>query len=309
MFASPNPFASLVPLASLDGASSAVVQSLSAALKGWWASSPDLQALTSDGLLWHVEAPEGVDLPYVTFFTVAETERDDRTTGYAYLDSVVQFSAHAETDVEAEAIRKAVRAALKSASLSVNGSPAWYCLPGGQSLSRGEGFGPHGSDCWVATVDATIPWRADLEPFDPTVYGGPTTAAALQSWWAARADLQALTSDGRLWRDEDAEGSELPYVTFAVDSESEREGRTTGYAHLDSLVRIAVHAGTDAEAESIRRSIRSAAKAARFSIDGVPTWYGLPGDQSLALGEGFGPDGRDLWIAAVDLLIPIQADA
>lgn len=131
-------------------------------MQSWWASRADLRALVADGRLHHVEAPEDTPLPYLTFFLVAEPEREGRTTAYYHLDSAIQISAHAATDDAAAALRDAVRDGLQSAPLSVGGDRVWYCLPGSQQLGIGDGRGPNGSDCWMATVDVAIPWQKNL---------------------------------------------------------------------------------------------------------------------------------------------------
>lgn len=128
------------------------------AIQAWWQSRVDLQALTSDGKLWHVKASEDVGLPYVVFFAVAEPE-SDRTTAYAVMDAVVQFNAFAELDADAAALRNAIRDAVRDAPLSVGGDRARHVLPAGQMLTIGEGAGPEGTDCWMASIEVEIPWE------------------------------------------------------------------------------------------------------------------------------------------------------
>ena len=43
-----------------------------AAVQAWWTAQPAMQALTSDGNLWHRTAPEDTALPYATVFLVSE---------------------------------------------------------------------------------------------------------------------------------------------------------------------------------------------------------------------------------------------
>jgi hypothetical protein len=128
------------------------------AIQAWWQSRADLRALTSDGKLWHVKASEDVGLPYVVFFAVAEPE-SDRTTAYAVMDAVVQFNAFAELDADAAALRNAIRDAVRDAPLSVGGDRARHVLPAGQMLTIGEGAGPEGTDCWMASIEVEIPWE------------------------------------------------------------------------------------------------------------------------------------------------------
>ena len=98
-------------------------------------------------------------MPYLTFFLISEPEKDGRTTAYYILDAALQFSAHAATDAQAASLRNSVRDAIAGATLSVEGNPVWYCLPGGQQLTVGEGRGPNGLDCWIATVDVSLPYQ------------------------------------------------------------------------------------------------------------------------------------------------------
>lgn len=129
------------------------------AVQLWWADQPALQALTSDGKLWLVEAPEDTALPYLTLLPVAEPESPDRTTGYYFLASTFQISAHDQVPELAVNLRNSVRDAIQGAALLVGGKAVWYCLPGTQHLMIGEGRGPNGSDCWMATVDVDAPWQ------------------------------------------------------------------------------------------------------------------------------------------------------
>jgi hypothetical protein len=132
---------------------------IQSAIAAWWAGQSSLHPLVSDGRIWHVQASEGVPLPYLTYFVVSESERPGRTTGYYHLDALVQISAHAETDVAAAAIRDAVRDAIEDARLVVEGSPVMWCLPGDQRLMIGDGKGPDGTDCWIGAVEVSAPWQ------------------------------------------------------------------------------------------------------------------------------------------------------
>lgn len=131
---------------------------IQAAVQNWFRSRSDLAALFADGRLHHLEAPEDTPLPYLTFFAVAEPETE-RTTGYYFIGSEVQFSAHAATDAEAADLRDAVRNAIDHETIVIDGKTAWYALPGAQQLLIGEGRGPNGSDCWMGTVDVSMPWQ------------------------------------------------------------------------------------------------------------------------------------------------------
>ena len=165
-FNSPRPF-NAPPEAPPDPPEPVVYDGATAleALQAWWTDQAELKDLfvrpdqdqdPNAGRLWHLEAPETTAEPYATVLLAAETERDGRTTGYAILDALVQITIHAETDEQAVAIRRAVRRAVRSAPLAVDGNPVLYVLPGGQTTGLGEGLGLGGRDCWVATLDVEI---------------------------------------------------------------------------------------------------------------------------------------------------------
>jgi hypothetical protein len=132
------------------------------AIQSWWKTRTDLAALLSDGRLHHVEAPEETELPYLTFFLVSLAEKD-RTTAYYFADCTIQFSAHATTDLDAALLRNAIRAAVLNVPLAIDGNPVWYVLPGSEQLMEGEGRGPNGQDCWIATVDVETVFQRDLQ--------------------------------------------------------------------------------------------------------------------------------------------------
>lgn len=130
---------------------------LQAAIEAYWATRPDLQALTSDGLLWHTEAEEGTDLPYVEFFKVSEPN-DSLTTVFLVPRAKVQFNCYAATDVQAMAIRDALMTGFSRAPLSVNGQAVLHCIPGDPIEDKAEGKGPRGHDCYAAmfTLDVLM---------------------------------------------------------------------------------------------------------------------------------------------------------
>ena len=132
-----------------------------AAVQAWWTAQPAMQALTSDGNLWHRTAPEDTALPYATVFLVSEPT-EVWTTRYPFKRSTIQINLHADTDLAALTIALAVREALKGAPLAINVpygvSQVCHCLPDGDGLDIGEELGPGGEDCWVAFETFDIPW-------------------------------------------------------------------------------------------------------------------------------------------------------
>lgn len=129
--------------------------SLQQAIEAYWATQPALQQLTSDGKLWHEEALEGTDLPYVEFFKISEPD-DSITTTFRVPRASVQFNCYASTDVQAMAIRDALMNGFSRAPLSIQGSPVLHAIPGDPMDDKAEGKGPRGKDCYVAMFTLDI---------------------------------------------------------------------------------------------------------------------------------------------------------
>jgi hypothetical protein len=130
---------------------------LLAALQAWWQGQPGMQALTSDGRLWHVEAPEDIRLPYATFFLVSDVA-EIWTTAYDWQRCSVQLNFHAPRVADARSMAKAFRVAVKGAPLTIDGSPVAHVLPDGETLEIGEGLGNDGQDCWIAAQVLDVPF-------------------------------------------------------------------------------------------------------------------------------------------------------
>jgi hypothetical protein len=132
------------------------------ALSNWWASRPDLQALFSNGKLWHSTAPENASVePYLTYFLVSETAVTP-TTAFIYWESVVQFNIHHYLPGLARTLAQQLMDALSSlkgdAQLVIQGTPAVHVLPDDVGLVEGEGLGLNGRDCWICHFTVTIPF-------------------------------------------------------------------------------------------------------------------------------------------------------
>lgn len=122
------------------------------ALQRWWTNTPEAVALTGDGKLWFREGPEepsGDFVSYATFFLVADLV-EIQTTDYAVKRATIQVSFHAATSAEASTMAQRFAKLARTASLEDAGQTAAHCLPDGGGLDLGEGFGPGGSDCWIA---------------------------------------------------------------------------------------------------------------------------------------------------------------
>lgn len=127
------------------------------AVQTWWLSNGS--GYTSDGYLWHLEAPETTDLPYATYFLVSEDVEQESTAFQSYR-ALVQINVHTETSGEAWQLVKSIRDALKGAPLVVDDNAVWHVLPDSLIAPQtGEGLGPDGADCWVAGVVFDIPWN------------------------------------------------------------------------------------------------------------------------------------------------------
>lgn len=128
------------------------------ALSGWWADHG--AGYASDGVLYYSQAPEGVELPYATYFGVSE-DTEIITTSCQSRRSAVQFNLHATTPAEALSLARSLRIAINQAPLLVSGRRVWHVQP--DSLTPpmvGEGLGPDGEDCWVVGLTVDIPWNA-----------------------------------------------------------------------------------------------------------------------------------------------------
>lgn len=108
-----------------------------------------MQALTSDGKLWHRTAAEDTQLPYATVFLVSEVD-ETWTTSYAFDRASMQINVHAATDAAARAAAIAIRAAFHGVPLVIAGVNVAHVLPDTHGIEIGEGLGPNGRDCWVA---------------------------------------------------------------------------------------------------------------------------------------------------------------
>lgn len=134
------------------------------AVQAWWQGTPAVQALASDGRLWHRVAPEDTQLPYATVFLASESVAS-WTTGYPAVRATVQVNCHAATDIEARAMGLAVREALGPSRAQPQGAPlvvgireVGHVLPDGDGVDIGEELGPGGEDCWLAFETFEIPW-------------------------------------------------------------------------------------------------------------------------------------------------------
>lgn len=129
---------------------------------------------------------------------------------------------------------------------------------------------------------------------------GLSVAEALVSYFAARADLVALTGDGRLWELEAPEGTALPYATFAVVAEA-TEARTTAGRLVRATVQVSLHHWTGQRAKDLAYAFEVALAGAPLVVSGAPVAHCLPGPPTSAIGEGKGDRGRDCRIEMFEL--------
>lgn len=130
------------------------------AVQAYFQSRSDLQARTSDGRLWFVEAREGTVFPFAEYFLVSEDDNVVPTpaAGFKTMLSTVQISCHDHSAQGAADLCRAFEAAYQLAPLEIQGQTVLHCLPGMRTRGKGEGKGPGGQDSWMATVDLEILW-------------------------------------------------------------------------------------------------------------------------------------------------------
>lgn len=122
------------------------------AIHAFWDNNPALQALTSDGNLWNLEAPEGTLLPYAEFFHVSDV--GEIYTTAAYFSRIrMQFSFHAQIIDQARAMNRAFVAAFTQADLPLKDCAVLHVLPESHEDAKGIGKGPMGQDSYVSIVD------------------------------------------------------------------------------------------------------------------------------------------------------------
>ena len=120
-----------------------------------------LKELTSDGNIYHLQAPEGVLLPYITYFKVSDVV-DPFTTGYGYRNTLIQFNCHAATDLQAQSMADQLADAMRTlagnpgAGLIVYGQTVKHVLPQSYSITMGEGLGDNGNDCYLAFFEVVV---------------------------------------------------------------------------------------------------------------------------------------------------------
>jgi hypothetical protein len=132
------------------------------AIQKWWqTNSMTLASFTSDGKLHHLQAPQGVVLPYATYFKVSDPV-ETFTTGYGFRRALVQINYHAETDIEAQKSADLLADAMRTlagaggAILTIYNQQALHVLPHSFSITIGEGLGDNGRDCWLASFELDI---------------------------------------------------------------------------------------------------------------------------------------------------------
>lgn len=143
----------------LQGGASALPGCPLEAVQAFWTASASLRSLTSDGELYHPEAPQGTELPYVTVSEVSDTV-SDRTTGSGAVRHVsLQFNCLASTDADAKSMGRSVAEAFDRSQAGIGGLDGWglrlsECNSG--LLTKGEGFAPGGKTCFIQTADLDL---------------------------------------------------------------------------------------------------------------------------------------------------------
>lgn len=122
------------------------------AIQAFWRANPTLQALTSDGNLWEIEAPEGTLFPYAEFFHISEIGEIYTTREY-FSRARFQFNFHAGTIDRARVMERAFIAAFTQADLPLSPASVLHVLFESEGDDKGIGKGPDGQDSYVAFVE------------------------------------------------------------------------------------------------------------------------------------------------------------
>lgn len=129
--------------------------SASESFYAYFAAQDALVAAVSGGVMYAVEAPQGTMLPYAEYFEVSDTWQ--QTTGPFVATVTIQVSCHAADADAAKALGQLFVNAFHKATLpTIDGVVPSHCLRTSGLLTKAEGKGPQGEDCWVQTHDFVI---------------------------------------------------------------------------------------------------------------------------------------------------------
>ncbi len=134
---------------------------ISSSICAWWASTPPLPSLTSDGILWYSEAPVGTVLPYAVLFLIAAVPVA-RTTSYDVFHSVYQLSIY--TDQKDSAMILGLEAAGAFDRKNIVDDRVNDILIQTQSgdvrVELAKGLGPNGVDAWMGFFNIEAFYKA-----------------------------------------------------------------------------------------------------------------------------------------------------
>lgn len=147
---------------STQGAADGVGSNAVEALVSLWGAVPSLQLLASDGLLHYVEAPEGTRLPFVTIHRVSGpieqlTQRDD---SYVLVE-VVQISVRAAGASKANAIVRAIRRAVRFATLEIDGRRTREVFVVGGASDKYDGRSEGAREVYFESVDLEVSYPSN----------------------------------------------------------------------------------------------------------------------------------------------------
>lgn len=134
-------------------------------------------------------------------------------------------------------------------------------------------------------------------------FEGTDVLAAVEAWWNATAAVYSLTRDHKLWFLEAPENTLLPYATFFLVAQPV-ETWTTGFAFYRAGIQINLHCNTAARARSLAHQLRVAFKGAPLSVNNQTVCHVLPDGNTIQVGTGLGPGGKDCWVATETFDIP-----
>lgn len=125
------------------------------AIETYFRSQSALTEAFHGGQLYNVEAPERATFPYATHMLISEIPADT-TTDLQLITAQVQIGVYHSSAKLARTAGRLITDAFDKASFIVGSDQVDHCLRVGGSLTKLEGYGPNGTDAWLASFDYEI---------------------------------------------------------------------------------------------------------------------------------------------------------
>lgn len=125
------------------------------AIEAYFKTQASLTSLFHGAQIYNVEAPERATYPYATHMLISEIPADT-TTDLQLITAQVQIGVYHSSAKLARTAGRAITEAFDKASFLVGSDQVDHCLRVGGSLNKLEGFGPNGTDAWLASFDYEI---------------------------------------------------------------------------------------------------------------------------------------------------------